>query len=885
MESIEEPQEFVLPSSSQQLAVENQKPATESIKELMKVDTSIPEKKVVTSDSDYNALYKSIESAGKAVGQTVEKSKASAPASPISTVTTPEGKELSGKINNEVVSLTTNAEKKQEGSANNAKDKVTDSPSKVSSGEKVLSASSIENKNNEVIPSAKPAIDMSLAAPTITMKDKIEESFTKTQPVEKSLSVTASEKKNIEVVMSPINSEAEQSQPTPTISSKEKGAESVTSTPLAEKVLAAIATDNDPSKKAINEVSSIATEVNDVKLNKDEPKFQTKAAIDSNTEKKINEKAALIVAVEKETTSPVDVVTPTTSSDEKSLALRMEAAGKAGSGAVQPKNTDLPNKQALDSSSTDSLPVSKNVEAKQDAINTASASTTKAAPISASKSESSDEKSLALSMEAAGKAGSDLVQPATTAVTSEKPTIDVSPTYDSLFKKIEAAGKVSDEGTKTTDIAAEQVSPSGSNVIASTNEIVDGFTNKLEPKVASVEISPILPSSLTQDTPQDSSSSGVYMKEAVSALSSLGLPKLTVPSSNSPDYKLPTVNAPELSMPTFDMPDLKIPSLNIPELRLPDIELPSMEDIPLATKVVAGVFAVGSAGVAIALSLNGEETVGSTMPIGAKKKGTSYLEGLSRSSTTLPNKGANGSSSGSNSYLNNLAANAVSPAQGQTTSAPFDFSPKSFDSSAEASRNNERPVLTAIQESNVSPSFNFAPTANANTGNDNVATRPVNGGNNLGVPNGEKKNDSGSPSFNFSPKLFDLASKRGSPAVNGQGGNANSGPKPEPPMGRESVRDNSKDWGNSGGDGGYVWRDPVQQNPGTGVGSYLDNLAGKSVGPNPDASPTNPNGGSYNSYLDAMNRQTNQQYQDSNQPSTIKSFSKTPRTGSYVDSL
>ena len=526
----------------------------------------------------------------------------------------------------------------------------------------------------------------------------------------------------------------------------------------------------------------------------------------------------------------------------------------------------------------------------KDSANAVTASTEKIAAVSVLKSVT-DEKSLAQSMEAAGKAGSDLVEPTTTtSVAPNKETLESSPTYDSLFKKIEAAGKASDEAVKPVDTTSDPVSSSKSALNEQVSPIKSTVT-KLETEptkgssTAAISIktvdtapstnTPVVPSfSSTDDSTEDSSNTGVYMKEAVSALGSLGLPKIVSPLSTSSDYKLPSFSAPELSMPQFSMPELSIPDFNVP----------SIEDIPLAAKVAAGVFAVGGTGLAIALSLNDEETVGSTMPIGAKKKGSSYLEGLSRSSTTLQNNGAsaNGISSGSTSYLNDLAANVVSPQQGQTTNAPYNFSP-------DPSR------VTAVQESSVSPSFNFAPNAGAESSQYQAATgTSVNGGNNFAAPNGEKQNDSTGSNqlFNFSPKLFDFANKRGSSDANRQDNTDSPVIKPEPPMGGESPSYNSYnekvDWGNKGVDGGYLWEDPAKaQKAGSGVGSYLDNLATTSVGPNPYTNPIQPKVGSYNSYLEAMNQQQQppQQYQDSNQPPTVKTFSKTPRTGSYVDSL
>ena len=795
MESIEDAQELVLPASSQQLAIENERPETESIKELKKLDTTIPQKNVVTPESDYNSLYKSIESAGKTVGETVEKSKAASAVKDLS----------GGKINTDVVL----------------------EPTKITVENAQVAAPLIALKEK---------VDDLASKATLPTKEKVDESVAKTSPSVNKESAT------IELLPTKATNDASPAT-TSTISTKEKTDESLSITPPAEKVLATISKDSNPSKKATDEITLSSTESNEGEIGKSGVTSQT---IDNSVEKASSEKS-----------------TPTSAAD-------------------------LIRNNKGDESVVSTL--EKVAFSKVDAVIVTTPSTEKDAQASISKSEAVDEKSLAQKMEAAGKAGSDLVQ---STIPTDKQALD-TPMYDSLFKKIEAAGKAPDENVKQAENAREQVSSSDNSGITSSSVVTEGSnteTSKLTTKETSVDtITSVSPSpGSTEETSQDASSGGVYMKEAVSALSSLGLPKLNVPLSNSPEYKLPAFNGPEISMPSFNMPELKLPSLNIPELSIPNINLPSTEGVPLVAKVAAGVLAVSGTGVAIALALNGEETVGSTMPIGAKKKGSSYLEGLSRSSTTLPNKAENGSSSGSNSYLNNLAANAVVPPRAPVANAPYDFSPKPFDPGADPSNNNARPAVTTVQESNVSPSFNFAPSANANTGKESAQSNSVTEGNNRGAPNGEKKSDSSGPSFNFSPKMFDLASKRGSAAMNGQDTNGNLGPKPEPPMGGESLSDASKsdkyDWGNTSVDGGYVWRDPVQPNAGSGVGSYLDNLASKNEGPNPFTSPTNPSSGSYNSYLDAMNRQPNQQSQDSNQPTTVKTFSKTPRTGSYVDSL
>jgi hypothetical protein len=972
LESIEKLQELMVPSSSQQLAMDNLKPAAESIKELKKVDTTIPEKKPVTSESDYNSLYKSMESAGKAVGEKVETNKAATSLSQASKTTPPDLKDLnSGKINDDVVLSPTKIT--LENPQVVAPPTVLKNKGDVAVETLQESAPSIVIKDKVDVAVVKPQ----LVAPSITLKDKVEVSTEKLQAVAPSIalkdkaevtteksqtvapSITLKDKAEIAVekpqVVPPTNifedkKEAKEEKPkiaAPSTTIKNKVEDSASNAASVEKSFPVITLENKKSEAA----ASISLPVDEKIVDKPVTTNPSTAAAKENAEIKVSSAKATSDALQanekvEESSSKslltekvlIEMTKDNIPSDKtiKEITLQPldskgEQISKGGDESQATAATGvIAEKIAIDKSvaaasvAPNSITkvdeqvvptIEKGTATKTDIVAATTTATTKIAQVSIPKSAGSDERSLAQGMEAAGKAGSDLIQPT---VVTEKQALDTSPTYESLFKKIEAAGKASDESSKSTENIGSQVATSERDV-ESTSSVVTDVSNTETSKDTKKENVDIITSASppfisSKDASQDAASGGVYMKEAVSALSSLGLPKVTGSLPNSPDYKLPTYNGPVLAVPNFDMSDLKIPSLNIPDLSMPEINIPSMEDIPLAAKVGAGVALVGGTGLAIALSLSDEEPVGSTMPIGAKKKGSSYLEGLSRSSTTLPNKAANGSSSGSNSYLNNLASNTVTPPGAQSANAPYDFAPKPFDPSAESSNSNARPSITAVQESTVSPSFNFAPSVNTNKEppqsiigspgafnfapsvnannepSQSIIGNSSNEGIARGVPNGEKKKDLSSPSFNFSPKLFDLSNKRGSTAMNGQDTlNGNIGPKPEPPMGGNSFSDNGKndkyDWGNSSVDGGYVWRDPLQQQQqGSGTGSYLDNLSPNSE-PNPYTSPTNSNGGSYNSYLEAMNRQQNQQYQDTNQPSTVKSFSKAPRTGSYVDSL
>jgi hypothetical protein len=790
MESLQEAQEFVLPSSSQQLAVEsieeekplnNQKPTIETFKKVTEVETNIPDAKSGSTDTVYNSLFKSIESAGKAVGQAVESNKAAELLSQVPITSAIATKELNeGKVNREVLPSSTEVTIKK--------------------SEEAIKSNSVEK-----------AVDLTVKVPPM------------------------------------------------------------------EKILSSRTSDTSPTKQLVDE------------LNMENEKFS------------------------------IDKPKPDIASDSSGTTTKQD--DKISS---PQKETDITNdkRSPIDIASQ---------------IAPTSISTTKIAPMNPSKADADAEKVLNQNSESTGKASSDFAQsivPDPKEAPPDKSVAESPASYDTLFKKIEAAGKIPVESTNAIETDRAQASPKESIGIPSSKEpngieFVKGDVEKITVK-ESTEMRPVAKtpttssSASTADKPKDSSS-GIYMKEMAPALSGLGFPKVTAPvTKNTPDLTLPNFNVPEFAVSSFNFQDVKMPKINLPELKLPSIdipdfkmqgiELPSQDDIPLAAKAAAVITVSGvGVAVAVALTVGSKETLGSTMPVGGKRKGTTYLEGLSRSSTNLPSKSnapsATGSSSGSNSYLNNLVASSGPTPQINTVKS-FDFAPKPFDPTMVSSKDNLRPSVTTVQESGVDPSFNFAPRPldpimeRGNSQSNPI--RPVNGGNSTGEPNGVGKYDPRSPPFNFSPKASDPGIERGAPTFNSANGgeqNAEIASRPEPPMGEVqsgvNIRKDKFDW-SSDVNGGYVWRDPVQpQKSGPGV-SYLDNLNANG-GPN-----INLNTGSYNNYLDAMNRQPNDnsvaaleqtwsnspkmvspnpQDQDANQPTTIKTFSKIPRTGSYVDSL
>jgi hypothetical protein len=485
------------------------------------------------------------------------------------------------------------------------------------------------------------------------------------------------------------------------------------------------------------------------------------------------------------------------------------------------------------------------------------------------------------------------------------PSVDSPDIYNSLFKKMEAAGKLSSESPSTnpSEILAEVTVTKQHAPLA--HEIKEVAKEKTE--IAASSITPEKQSSLTTQVSPQGKSSDVYMPEVAPVMAGLGLSKLQapkayvpdfklpsmnvpdfkmpsmnvpdfkMPSMNVPDFKMPSMNAPDFSLPTMNIPDFHLPSISVPEFTMPSVEFPSFDDIPVPVQA-AGAIAAGGVVVAVGLSFESTQTVDSTMPPGTKKKGTTYLEGLSRSSTSPAGKAD--TPSASKSYLEKLAFSSASPQSSSIKT--FNFAPNSFDLDMER-----------IDP----PSTTVSPAGSSG--------KKVNGGE-FGSTN---------QSFNFSPNAFDANMKRMIPTGNSEvrgDSIVNGGEKRSDDtigavngIGNGNIATKERFSWSSGADGGFIWSDPVpSQKSGTGL-SYLENLNGGSR----SNSELNPNGGSYNAYLDAMRRQnsgpdgnpvavleqtfsnspsdssTNQQFYDGPPPSTIKSFSKVTKSGSYVDSL
>ena len=407
-------------------------------------------------------------------------------------------------------------------------------------------------------------------------------------------------------------------------------------------------------------------------------------------------------------------------------------------------------------------------------------------------------------------------------------------------------------------------------------------------------------------------SSGTYMKEAAPVMSAFQSAKLQIPKANFPDLKLPS-----MKLPDFSIPDVKLPSVDLPTLTMPKVNIPSLDDVPIAAKA-AGAFTVGAAAVAVGVSLtSSKETVGSVMPPGTKKKGTTYLEGLTRSSTStastssasspyleslnLSAKSASEGSSPRSSYIDNLTSKPQSTPDSSTVKS-FRFAPQAFDPGAvarmEPPNTTIRPPTTAVSQEGTPPqsstvkTFNFAPNVSQRAATPKENTQPkapsVNEAKVSNVPEGTK-NKASNQLFNFAPQSFDPNQPYSAEKGNmGRYGGSSSSISSSGSLERDNV-----DW-RTEENGGYVWRDPeTPQRSGPGV-SYLDNLNNR------------PTSGAYNAYLDAMKMQPNenpvaslektwsnspsenppsQQNPNTSLPGNVKSFRKINPNGSYVDSL
>jgi hypothetical protein len=548
---------------------------------------------------------------------------------------------------------------------------------------------------------------------------------------------------------------------------------------------------------------------------------------------------------------------------------------------------------------------------------------------------------------------------ATTLASPLKSVVEPEKGYDSLAKRMEEAGKAGsesaqsnlpDSGTvalatavqaatavKATTVTAPPVKPTETVAIASppvkatvaTSSTSRAASTPVKPIVVTsatsgAVASPVLKTSDIANPSASKASSGTYMKEVAPAMAGFQSLKLQAPSVNFPDLKLPN-----MKLPDFSIPELNLPSVEMPKLSMPKVGLPSLDDVSVPVKA-AGVVAAGGAVVAIGLSLSSQETVGSVMPPGTKKKGTTYLEGLTRSTTASASQGSSPSAyleslnfSANNkpasegkptsegvqtrsSYVGNLSSKPPSTPD-RSTIKSFKFAPTAFDPNAvermEPPNTTFRPATTVAspprgEPSNPNPpmeprsstikTFNFAPNGAQRMTTPNAPSPPTSGNEVKSSSASEDVNrKSSNPVFNFSPQSFDPNKPYGS-SMGNSGNYGGSG------LSSGNAVSQSNDW-RSEENGGYTWSDPDTplQRSGPGV-SYLDNLN------------SGPTSGAYNAYVDAMNRQSNGdsvaslEKSWSNSPSeptsnppgangplpgNIKSFRKINKNGSYVDNL
>jgi hypothetical protein len=541
--------------------------------------------------------------------------------------------------------------------------------------------------------------------------------------------------------------------------------------------------------------------------------------------------------------------------------------------------------------------------------------TTLASPLKSVVESDKGYDALAKRMEEAGKSGSESVALATAvqaaaavkAATVTAPTVKPTETIAAVVTE-EISVKPATPVTISPPVKQASVDvppPIKPKVVTSAASVAvpppvkPTVTTSASSGAVSTPVKPVAVNSVTLGTvPPPAKPSGTYMKEVAPAMAAFQ--SLKAPSVNLPDLKMPN-----MKLPDFSIPELNLPSVQMPQLTMPKVSLPSLDDVPIPVKV-AGVVAAGGAVVAVGLSLSSKETVGSVMPPGTKKKGTTYLEGLTRSTTTAASKAGapsdyleslnfasnskptSESASARSSYMDNLASKPRTSSDSSTIKT-FRFAPQAFDPSAvqkmEPPNTTVRPptsVATPGEKPSTIRTFNFAPNVAQRMATPSTPT-PPSAEVKSSAASEEVKSKPANQLFNFSPQSFDPNQPYGASLGNNgsYGGSSFSS--------SANTVSKSVDW-RTEENGGYTWTDPdTPQKSGPGV-SYLDNLNNR------------PTSGAYNAYLDAMNAGntvaslektwSNSPSESSPQadpngalPGNVKSFRKINKNGSYVDNL